>query len=103
MPDAAPERTSGTSSGQAPARAAARAPGRTPEPKSPGPSTEDLRRVAPNVIDQRQQQIDPAGHHRRDPNRRAGASQKQPGGKSGSDVSDTPPKGEAADDPPEPG
>jgi len=43
--------------------------------KSP---TEALREKN-NVIDQRQQQIDPAGHHRVDPNHAAKGSQKQPG------------------------
>lgn len=41
---------------------------------------EDLRRPAPGVIDQRQQQIDPAGHHRIDPNEAAKHSRRQPGG-----------------------
>lgn len=38
-----------------------------------------LREPAPNVIDQRQQQIDPAGRHRIDPDARAANSTKQPG------------------------
>ena len=42
------------------------------------PSNEELRKKN-NVIDQRQQQIDPAGHHRFDPNDTANWSQKQPG------------------------
>lgn len=42
--------------------------------------TKDLRRPAANVIDQRQQQIDPAGKHRADPNDRPDANRKQPGG-----------------------
>lgn len=42
------------------------------------PSNEALRHKN-NVIDQRQQQIDPAGHHRVDPNEAAKRSQKQPG------------------------
>lgn len=41
-------------------------------------SNEELRHKD-NVIDQRQQQIDPAGHHRVDPNDAAKWSQKQPG------------------------
>jgi hypothetical protein len=44
------------------------------------PSNETLRRPAPNVIDQRQQQIDPAGSQRRDDNDRPDANRKQPGG-----------------------
>ncbi|HEY6918283.1 MAG TPA: hypothetical protein VI412_03425 [Tabrizicola sp.] len=32
------------------------------------------------MIDQRQQQIDPAGHHRQDPDARPDANRKQPGG-----------------------
>jgi len=43
-------------------------------------STEALRRPAPNVIDQRQQQIDPAGRHRVHPDARPGGNSKQPGG-----------------------
>jgi hypothetical protein len=39
-----------------------------------------LRRPEPNVIDQRQQQIDPAGKSRSDPNDRTDANRKQPGG-----------------------
>ena len=42
------------------------------------PTTNDLRTKG-NVIDQRQQQIDPAGKHRADPNDAAKGSQKQPG------------------------
>lgn len=42
--------------------------------------TKDLRRPAANVIDQRQQQIDPAGKHRTDRNDRPDANRKQPGG-----------------------
>lgn len=45
-----------------------------PEPENP------LRRPAPNVIDQRQQQIDPAGQHRADPDARPDSNTKQPGG-----------------------
>jgi hypothetical protein len=44
------------------------------------PANERLRRPQPNFIDQRQQQIDPAGHHRRDDNARLDANRKQPGG-----------------------
>lgn len=40
---------------------------------------EELRRPAPNVIDQRQQQIDPAGQHRVDDNARPDSNRKQPG------------------------
>lgn len=42
---------------------------------------EDLRRPTRNVVDQRQQQIDPAGRHRRDVNWRPETNRKQPGGK----------------------
>lgn len=45
------------------------------DPTGPG----DLRQVTPQVIDQRQQQIDPAGKHRVDPNAQASHSMKQPG------------------------
>ena len=41
-------------------------------------SNEALRKKG-GVIDQRQQQIDPAGKHREDPNEAAKRSQKQPG------------------------
>ncbi len=44
------------------------------------PANEQLRRPARQVIDQRQQQIDPAGHHRVDPDARPDANRKQPGG-----------------------
>jgi hypothetical protein len=44
------------------------------------PTTERLRRPLPKVIDQRQQQIDPAGRHRQDRNARPDANRKQPGG-----------------------
>ncbi len=44
------------------------------------PKNEELRRPAPGVIDQRQQQIDPAGHHRKDPDHRPDTNRKQPGG-----------------------
>lgn len=43
------------------------------------PANEGLRRPAPNVIDQRQQQIDPAGHQRADVNAPAADTMKQPG------------------------
>ena len=46
------------------------------------PRNEILRRVEPNVIDQRQQQIDPAGRHRVDPDFRNDGNRKQPGGSS---------------------
>ena len=42
------------------------------------PSNEVLRHKG-GVIDQRQQQIDPAGKHRSDPNETAKQSSKQPG------------------------
>lgn len=42
------------------------------------PSTKELRKKG-GVIDQRQQQIDPAGKQRVDPNEAAKRSQKQPG------------------------
>lgn len=41
--------------------------------------TEELRKPAPNVIDQRQQQIDPAGKHRIDPDAVKSDTTKQPG------------------------
>ncbi len=44
------------------------------------PSNEDLRHTLPGVIDQRQQQIDPAGKQRTDPNARPDSNTKQPGG-----------------------
>ena len=47
---------------------------------NPDPANEHLRRPKPNVIDQRQQQIDPAGQHRKDPDARPDANRKQPGG-----------------------
>ena len=43
-------------------------------------SNQDLRRANPGVIDQRQQQIDPAGKNRIDPDLRPDANSKQPGG-----------------------
>ncbi|MFC3179365.1 hypothetical protein [Cypionkella sinensis] len=39
----------------------------------------ETRHPAPNVVDQRQQQIDPAGHHHVDPNKRPATNTKQPG------------------------
>lgn len=45
----------------------------------PPRTTDDLRHKG-NVIDQRQQQIDPAGHHREDSNDRPDTNRKQPGG-----------------------
>ncbi|PZQ95407.1 MAG: hypothetical protein DI533_18975 [Cereibacter sphaeroides] len=39
----------------------------------------DLRQPEQNVIDQRQQQIDPAGRSRKDPNERPDGNTKQPG------------------------
>jgi hypothetical protein len=49
------------------------------------PANERLRRPetnvpGPTVIDQRQQQIDPAGQHRKDDDARPDANRKQPGG-----------------------
>lgn len=44
------------------------------------PKNKELRRPAPGVIDQRQQQIDPAGQHRADPDNRPDTNRKQPGG-----------------------
>lgn len=44
------------------------------------PSNEKLRRPQAHVIDQRQQQIDPAGRQREDRNDRPDANRKQPGG-----------------------
>lgn len=48
----------------------------TPETQT---DTHDLRQPAPDVIDQRAQQIDPAGQHRADVNPPQEASMKQPG------------------------
>ena len=51
-------------------------------PKNPPviqPANEALRRRAQNVIDQRQQQIDPAGRAREDVNAPAAGAMKQPG------------------------
>lgn len=39
----------------------------------------DLRHPAPNVMDQRQQQIDPARRHHADPDMRPETNTKQPG------------------------
>ncbi len=53
------------------------------EPLPPGnsnmPANERLRHPKKGVIDQRQQQIDPAGRHRQDANARPGQNTKQPG------------------------
>lgn len=80
-------------------------PDKMPDKPPADVTTEDLRRLSPHKIDQRQQQIDPAGHHRRDPNRRP--STKQPGGKRpvpSDDAAPASPEAEAArDDTPEPG
>lgn len=43
------------------------------------PANEQERRIGPATIDQRQQQIDPAGQHREEINTDAAASMKQPG------------------------
>jgi hypothetical protein len=43
------------------------------------PANKRLRQPAPHVIDQRQQQIDPAGKQRIDPNARPPGNRKQPG------------------------
>lgn len=43
-------------------------------------TTQDLRNPKPGVIDQRQQQIDPAGKHRVDRNAQSDSNRKQPGG-----------------------
>ena len=40
---------------------------------------EQLRHPKPNVIDQRQQRIDPANHHTEDPNERPVPNSKLPG------------------------
>lgn len=45
----------------------------------PQATTDEHLRPQPGVIDQRQQQTDPASHTRRDPNEAAKRSQKQPG------------------------
>lgn len=54
-----------------------------PNTTKPMPATDRLRRPEPNVIDQRQQQIDPAGQHREDPDARPDSNRKQPGGSIG--------------------
>lgn len=102
MPDAAPERTSGPCSCEAPANAVARAPGRTSETQPPGPSTENLRRIIPNVIEQRQPQIDLAGH-RRDPRRRPGPRPKQAVGKAALGAPGLGSEDTSDEDPAEPG
>jgi len=61
--------------------------------KGPTSSNEALRRKGRSVIDQRQQQIDPAGKHRADPNGGPNRSQKQPG-QDLSDPQDQPDDGE---------
>lgn len=43
------------------------------------PDTDNVRRPAPEVIDQRQQQIDPAREHTADPNQQSDKNTKQPG------------------------
>ena len=45
----------------------------------PADRSRETRRTGDDVIDQRAQQIDPAGHLRRDVNAGAGGSMKQPG------------------------
>lgn len=50
----------------------------TPPNRTDAPNP--LRRPAQGVIDQRQQQIDPAGKHRVDPNTRDDDNTRQPGG-----------------------
>jgi hypothetical protein len=55
-------------------------PESTPKDRNPTPANEQLRRPGPDVIDQRQQQIDPAGKCRRDDNDRPDGNRKQPGG-----------------------
>ncbi|WP_376870499.1 hypothetical protein [Albirhodobacter sp. R86504] len=42
-------------------------------------SPDDMRHPEPHVIDQRQQRIDPANEHTRDPNDRPTPNSKQPG------------------------
>ena len=54
-------------------------PSRTPPPPRNLPANEALRRPEPRVIDQRHQQIDPAGHHRTDVNANAPGTMKHPG------------------------
>ncbi len=43
------------------------------------PPTNEILRKTGKIVDQRQQQIDPAGEHRADANEAAKRSQKQPG------------------------
>lgn len=62
-----------------PSRSSPTPPSGPSDPVIP-PANEVLRRPAPNVIDQRQQQIDPAGRHRSDVNAPASDTMKQPGG-----------------------
>jgi hypothetical protein len=54
------------------------------------PANENLRRPGTNVIDQRQQQIDPAGRHRQDTDARPDTNRKQPGGSGQPDDEGTP-------------
>ena len=51
-----------------------------PAPADDLPANERLREPTANVVDQRQQQIDPAGKHRENPDARPDANRKQPGG-----------------------
>lgn len=54
-----------------------------PRPRPDDPAvipTDRLRQPQPGVIDQRQQQIDPAGRHRIDRDVRPDTNRKQPGG-----------------------
>ena len=44
------------------------------------PKNDESRHPAPNTIDQRAQQIDPARHHTLDPNEWPDGNTKQPGG-----------------------
>lgn len=53
---------------------------RNRRPDQSSTKTQDLRNPKPGVIDQRQQQIDPAGKHRVDRNARSDSNRKQPGG-----------------------
>jgi len=48
-------------------------------PRPSGPPTKCCAGLTDGVIDQRQQQIDPAGHHRSDVNAPAAGTMKQPG------------------------
>jgi hypothetical protein len=54
------------------------------------PANESLRRPGTHVIDQRQQQIDPAGRHRQDTDVRPDTNRKQPGGSGQPDDEGTP-------------